>query len=723
MRKRGVTNKNAIIAVFHLFIRKHVKTNTRFCIYRITYFICCGDNACRSTCGIYYTELRLSASDYCCAEITLTFDEPIDLSNTPVIRLDAWKQNMGGNFNFTVYNEAGAVFNLYQYNIVSSSGWATYDIDMSVYRVNSSSDTHTETPLYSSSWANYYKTDLPQLKKVTKIVIQVSASGTDKTVAAKMLLDNMYAVAAPTKGNLLSNATVTAPNYFAAGFEPTFVQEDGRSDVLYLHSDPAGDSACTHSNGWAGFFKIQLDGASVDSILGGGYAALGKKALSFDIKYSGLADTYVGVKLFNAEGTVLGVAKSIRPAASNEWTTCFIDLADMSITDAELAQVAYVGVEFNWEGQIAGASNASVADVYISDMHFLDSASLSITSDPLQYATVTKPSAWSGANFSVSVTDVDSYTNAVYIYNDPTTNSSYATDGWQWFTVNLGGQIVGYDNGYDLSDYDYLEFYVDFGCAFNGSNSYLTTNLYDVNGTKIGSDYANGTTAINGLHYFRIPLSAFGVTKDRLTSVAQIRFRPYMGSQMSSSGTKVLHFILDDIHFGKATNGDLMEQVSVIRDFANRSAYYTNDGQSGRAGIFTIGAKNGGSSGWVQNEEYKLGSPITVDEDWTVSYDALLKNFDGYISFQILGSDGKRYTMKDSSGTNIGTSALKKNEWYTRETGAISTFVNDTTPFDPSTVKVAGFTLTYYVDISLAADGAASYLALDNVRFVDPSTN
>ncbi len=292
----------------------------------------------------------------------LIYDTPLDLSQTPYLRLDIKVQNAHWAYGVVLYNSDGEViWRTTHYNATSSGGkYATYEFDLRSYR------TYEDGVGYVN-----HEISLEALKDVAKIVLTNDLASTpnwttDNTTALREVwFDNLVACN-PLEDFMGAATSLQAPSAVQEGFicEIMPSTSDGHTNVLHWYSDSSKNSGTTSN--WPGSTIVTI---SKDVLFQNhsGYTN-SYDYLEFDIKTTGV---YIAIYLTlkDSDGATICSSGEYRISYEMDWTTFRLDAAKLGITNADFNRIATIEIGWNWQHQNANGTAAQyAADIYIDNM-------------------------------------------------------------------------------------------------------------------------------------------------------------------------------------------------------------------------------------------------------------------------------------------------------------------------------------------------------------------
>lgn len=292
----------------------------------------------------------------------LTYDVPLDLSETPYLRFDMKVQNAHWAFTVVLYNSKGEeIWRTLHYNATSSGGqYATYEFDLRSYR------THTSETGYVS-----HEVTAEQLKDVAKISLTADLASnpkwmtSDDTALREVWFDNLVACN-PVEDFFGADTGLIAPSKVQDSFVCEILPstDDGHTDVLHWYSNPDKNSGTTDN--WPGETYVSFT-KNVNMMNHNGYTG-SYDYLEFDIKTVGM---YIAMYLtvLDANGATLGSTGEYRISYEQEWSTFRVDASALGMSAEDFTKIAQVKIGWNWQHQnVNGTADKYVADIYIDNM-------------------------------------------------------------------------------------------------------------------------------------------------------------------------------------------------------------------------------------------------------------------------------------------------------------------------------------------------------------------
>ena len=290
----------------------------------------------------------------------LTYETPLDLSQTPYLRFDFKAQNAHWAFGVVLYNSDGEViWRTTHYNGTFSGGqYATYEFDLRSYRT------------YEDGYI-YHDVTAEQLKDVAKISLTCDLASSpnwmtsDDAAMREVWFDNLVACN-PLEDFFGADTSLIKPSAVQDGFVCEIMPStaDGHTNVLHWYADSSTNAGTTSA--WPGETIVSLT-KDVNLMNHSGYTD-SYDYLEFDIKTTGM---YIAMYLtvMDASGAKLGATGEYRISYEQEWTTYRVDAAALGMSAEDFNKIAQVQIGWNWQHQDANGTAAQyVADVYIDNM-------------------------------------------------------------------------------------------------------------------------------------------------------------------------------------------------------------------------------------------------------------------------------------------------------------------------------------------------------------------
>ncbi len=623
--------------------------------------------------------------------VDLTFDDPIDMSSAEALYMDIKRTGANSTFRVTLYDADGdAVY--YRAPATVNCDWTTLVFTLG-YTDNS----------------GLTAVNAQDLKDIKRITIQLSIEADEVTV-----IDNLR-IGAREDDDIASKATLIAHSSLEGD-----VINVGWSDQVTNGSERAiFVDATNRNNKWSCVtltFKNPLDLRTTPY-------------LYLDVKRTGGAGDFK-IKCYNASGTVI-MNTSYTNIAVDKWTTVAYDLRNNNGTAVDremLKDVAKIELTFS----MAQGRTIAIDNIY---------AKTSVAEDILAGAAVTNSDS-NGKNFVLEVIDKtdDGLTNVFHMVSDPA-NDGAIGNGWPWFYIKpVNGVILQNYSGYDISGFEFLEFKIKMTSNINNgaTTPYIRMRLLSPNGATLGSDdiradnYA--TAVVDSWVYYRIPMSAFGLTESQLKQFGQFRIG-FATGKITSSGGQFGEVFIDNLRFG-VSDGDLLSSV-----YAETKRFWQKQGVtleyqseltngSAEAMKFTtdpnvnndpekVSTASKNCYSW-QNIDIKLPTAMTVQSDWQLSFDGYIHNLDNYLIVRLVGSDGKIYSPKATDGGTFQGNSGAKDKWVTRLSSTLDQFAApDGTILDPTSITIVEIRISF--DVYYDDNTKLGFWALDNVKFVKPT--
>ncbi len=292
----------------------------------------------------------------------LTYDVPLDLSETPFLRFDMKVQNAHWAFSLVLYNSQGEeIWRTTHYNATSSGGqYATYEFDLRTYR------TYDDETGYI-----YHEVTAQQLSDVAKIRLTSDLASnptwmvSNDTAMREVWFDNLVACN-PLNDFFGADTSLIGPSAVQDGFVCEIMPstDDGRTNVLHWYSDSSKNAGTTSA--WPGETTVTFT-QNVNLLNHSGYTG-SYDYLEFDIKTVGM---YIAMYLtvLDANGATLGSTGEYRISYEQEWSTYRVDASALGMSAEDFSKIAQVKIGWNWQHQDAnGTAVQYMADVYIDNM-------------------------------------------------------------------------------------------------------------------------------------------------------------------------------------------------------------------------------------------------------------------------------------------------------------------------------------------------------------------
>ena len=319
----------------------------------------------------------------------LTYETPLDLSETPYIRFDMKVQNAHWALSLLLYNSKGEeIYRTTHYNATKSGGqYATYEFDLLNYRT------------YDDGYV--YHTNTPdQLKDVAKIRLTCDLASapnwmvSDDTALREVWFDNLVACN-PLEDFFGAETGLIGPSSVQDGFvcEIMPTTADGHTNVLHWYADSSKNAGTLSA--WPGVTLVDIN-KNVNVMNHSGYEG-SYDYLEFDLKTVGM---YIAmyIAVYDATGAKLGSSGEYRISYEQEWSTYRVDAAALGMSKEDFNKISRVEIGWNWQHQDAnGTAVQYMADVYVDNMGL---RSINAESEDLldKVSLIKNQDWWTGAN-------------------------------------------------------------------------------------------------------------------------------------------------------------------------------------------------------------------------------------------------------------------------------------------------------------------------------------
>lgn len=321
----------------------------------------------------------------------LTYETPLDLSETPFLRFDMKVQNAHWAMTVVLYNSQGEIiWQTTHYNGTKSGGqYATYEFDLRTYRTYDSETGYT-----------YHDVTAQQLSDVAKIRLTCDLASNpnwmtnDEQALREVWFDNLVACN-PLEDFFGAETGLIKPTNVQDGFvcEIMPTTADGHTNVLHWYADSSKNAGTLSA--WPGVTYVDIN-KNVNVMNHSGYAG-SYDYLEFDLKTVGM---YIAmyIVVYDANGAKLGSSGEYRISYEQEWSTFRLDAAALGMTKEDFNKISRVEIGWNWQHQDANGTAAQyVADVYVDNMGL---RSINAESEDLldQVTLIKNQDWWTGGN-------------------------------------------------------------------------------------------------------------------------------------------------------------------------------------------------------------------------------------------------------------------------------------------------------------------------------------
>ncbi len=318
---------------------------------------------------------------------------------------------------------------------------------------------------------------------------------------------------------------------------------------------------------------------------------------------------------------------------------------------------------------------------------------------------------------------VDGRNHVLHMFSDPANGGGYtSTSNYLGAAFTLSTDII-----YKAEGVDYIEL------NMKNSNIYcdqLYIEVLDSAGTKLGSTYKRMATS-NDWSYYRFNLDLLGLTEEELNSIAVVKVMVNWSKQLTSAVSPVAgEVFIDNLSFGSYVDEstDLFDHIASLQNVEwwwSGNNYYDNAGwlmgeneDGGYFQIYRVKDKTSTSTGYSPRRQYLyFDAPITLNENFVVSIDAVNTNMKTTSKISLIGDDGKKYGYLLLNQEGEYSYEMAITDFY--QLNADTTMTVSTTPLDLTSVKIVG--AIFHNDFFGGDKTQDGSLVMDNFRIYDPT--
>ena len=318
----------------------------------------------------------------------------------------------------------------------------------------------------------------------------------------------------------------------------------------------------------------------------------------------------------------------------------------------------------------------------------------------------------------------DGRDNVVHMFADPANGGGLTSTSSYYYGAVF---TLSSDNIYKAEGVDFIELNI------KNSNIYcdqLYIEVLDASGTKLGSTYKRMATS-NDWSYYRFNLDLLGLTEEELNTIAVVKVMVNWSKQVTTAASPVAGEVyLDNVSFGSYVDDskDLFDHIASLQNVEwwwSGNNYYDNAGwlmeeneDGGYFRIYRVKDKTSTSTGYALRRQYLyFDAPITLNENFVVSIDAVNTNMNTSSRISLIGDDGRKYGYLLLNQAGEYSYEMAITDFYQLNTD--TTMTVSTTPLDLESVKIVGAIFhNHYFGGDQTLDGS---LVMDNFRIYDPT--